>query len=69
MEANSNGLAFDWGEGNCGSVNVEMGKGSVEGMPWASAHLTCCLESLFRGNRVKGTQLQCVTVPPVLEMN
>lgn len=31
-----------------------MDKGRVEGMPWGSAHLTCCLEFLFRGDRAKG---------------
>lgn len=37
-------------------MNAEMDKGGVEGMPWASAHLTCCLKFLFRCNRVKGEE-------------
>lgn len=35
-------------------MNVEMGKGGVEGMPWGSAHLTGCLKFLFRCDGVKG---------------
>lgn len=69
VEANSNGLAFDWGEGKSGYMKVEMDKGSVEGMPWGSAHLTCCLK-FFLGViewRGKGTLLQLATCASCLK--
>lgn len=40
---------------------VEMDKGGVQGVPWGSAHLTCCLESLFGCNRVKGKGTACAS--------